>query len=123
MGLLSVEIKLIINYVPNNYEGKMKLNKKGLIHMYSIFICKSQKLAGYLMLFKNFRLIETQPSREDENRNVFLFTNSQILQDAINEYKEWRILNSNANFNNKQINTSTRTISTATNPSEKPNNE
>ena len=75
------------------------------------------------MLFKNFRLIETQPSREDENRNVFLFTNSQILQDAINEYKEWRTLNSNANFNNKQINTSTRTISTAINPSEEPNNE
>ena len=75
------------------------------------------------MLFKNFRLIETQPSREDENRNVFLFTNSQILQDAINEYKEWRTLNSNANFNNKQINASTRTISTAINPSEKPNNE
>jgi len=102
----------------------MKLNK-GVIHMYSIFICKSQKLAGYLMLFKNFRLIETQPSREDENRNVFLFTNSQILQDAINEYKEWRTLNSNANLNNKQINptNSTRTISTAINPSEKPNNE
>ena len=66
------------------------------------FICKSQKLAGYLMLFKNLKLLAVNPSREDENRNVFLFANTQILQDAVKEYKEWRNTNNNVNFNNKQ---------------------
>ena len=65
------------------------------------FICKSQKLAGYLMLFKNLKLLAVNPSREDENRNVFLFANTQILQDAVKEYKEWRNTNNNVNFNNK----------------------
>jgi len=91
--------------------------------MYGTFICKSQKLAGYLMLFKNLKLLGVQNSREDENRNVFLFNNTQILQDAVNEYKEWRTFNINANLNNKQTNTPTRTISTTINSSEKPNNE
>jgi len=89
------------------------------------FICKSQKLAGYLMLFKNFKLHEVKPSREDQGRNVFLFTNSPEIHEAIKEYQEWRTSYINGNSNNKQINPTnpTRTISTAINPSEKPNNE
>jgi len=91
--------------------------------MYDTFICKSQKLAGYLMLFKNFRLLDLQSSREDDNRNVFLFANSKILQEAVNEYKEWRTFNINANFNKINDTNSTRTVPTTINPSEKPNNE
>jgi len=76
------------------------------------FICKSQKLAGYLMLFKNFKLLGINPSREDSNRNVFLFDNTQLLQDAVKEYKEWRNSNINANFNrNKSTNNIQQTIS------------
>jgi len=65
------------------------------------FICKSQKLAGYLMLFKNFKLLAMNPSREDANRNVFLFDNTQLLQDAVKEYTEWRNSNINVKSNNK----------------------
>jgi len=78
------------------------------------FICKSQKLAGYLMLFKNLKLLAVNPSREDENRNVFLFANTQILQDAVKEYKEWRNTNSNVNFNNKYNTNNTKTTSQRT---------
>ena len=73
------------------------------------FICKSQKLAGYLMLFKNLKLLAVNPSREDENRNVFLFANTQILQNAVKEYKEWRNINNNVNFNNKYDTNNTKT--------------
>ena len=78
------------------------------------FICKSQKLAGYLMLFKNLKLLAVNPSREDENRNVFLFANTQILQNAVKEYKEWRNTNSNVNFNNKYNTNNTKTTSQRT---------
>ena len=79
------------------------------------FICKSQKLAGYLMLFKGFKLHEVKPSREDRNRNVYLFTNSPEIHEAIKEYQEWRNTNNNGKSNKSTNNiqtTSQRTTNT-----------
>jgi len=50
------------------------------------YIVRSQKLAGFLMM-KGFKLHSIQPSNENNNRNVFIFTNSSMLQEAINNYK------------------------------------
>lgn len=50
-----------------------------------MYVIKTQVLATYLMT-KGFRLIKLQEDRNDPNRNVYLFKDSEELRKAITEY-------------------------------------
>lgn len=50
-----------------------------------MYVVKTQVLATYLMQ-KGFRLIKLQQDRNDKNRNIYLFKNSNKLRNAITEY-------------------------------------
>lgn len=52
-----------------------------------MFVVRSMKLAGYLMQ-RGFVLIKLQDDRNNSNRNVFLFNESNELKNAIEEYKK-----------------------------------
>lgn len=54
---------------------------------FSTYIVRSRKLS-YFLQFKNFRLLGTQPNKDNPNWQVFLFKNSPELREAINEYRE-----------------------------------
>jgi len=106
-----------LNQIP---VGKNNINQRP--QSYSpLFVCKSQQLCGFFML-KGFKLHKMEISRDNPNRNVFIFSNSQQLQNAIQEFHEWRSKSFNDIYK-INITNPTRTISTAINPSEKPNNE
>ncbi|NRF96120.1 hypothetical protein HQN89_35580 [Paenibacillus frigoriresistens] len=49
-------------------------------------VMKIQKLAGFLMK-KGFKLNGKEQARTDQDQNVFFFTNSDELKQAIQEYK------------------------------------
>lgn len=51
------------------------------------FIVFSQKLAGYLM-FNGHILIGLRKDKNNTNKNVFIFINSDELINTINNYKE-----------------------------------
>ena len=48
-------------------------------------VIKSQSMATFLMM-KGFRLIKLQKDRNNPNRNVYLFKDSEELRKAITEY-------------------------------------
>lgn len=50
------------------------------------YVIFSQKLAGYLML-NGIRLIFIRPDKHNENKNVFIFKNTDELKEKIKEYK------------------------------------
>ncbi|WP_407673416.1 DUF5659 domain-containing protein [Paenibacillus silvisoli] len=47
---------------------------------------RSQRLAGYLM-HQGFKLHKMEVSNDGSNRNIFIFTHSQSLLDAVQDYK------------------------------------
>ena len=49
----------------------------------------SPKLAGYLMQ-RGFVLITISPNTQDESKHVFYFNNTDVINDAI---QEWRTIN------------------------------
>jgi hypothetical protein len=53
------------------------------------YVVMSQNLAGFLMM-KGFKLHALEQSKKDIKRNVFIFTNSIELGEAIEEYKNLR---------------------------------
>ncbi|MCD8146911.1 MAG: DUF5659 domain-containing protein [Clostridiales bacterium] len=59
-------------------------------------IVYSMQLAGYLMM-RGFRLVRNSPDRKNPSYNVFLFRESDMLLDAIDEYqtKYYKLGNSN----------------------------
>lgn len=54
----------------------------------------SQKLAGLLML-KGFVLQAIRPDKYHNNRNVFIFNDSDALHEVLNEYNREDVLNDN----------------------------
>ena len=56
---------------------------------YLTFVCRSQRLAGSLMV-KGFKLHEIKPSKNDPRKNVFIFTNSEELQKVVEEYRQMK---------------------------------
>lgn len=50
-----------------------------------MYVIKSQSMATFLM-GKGFRLIKLQPDRNNPNRNVYLFKDSEELRKSITEY-------------------------------------
>jgi hypothetical protein len=49
----------------------------------------SQKLAGFLMQ-KGFVLMDLADSNDNSGRKVFYFKQSNVIEDAIKEYKQLR---------------------------------
>lgn len=50
-----------------------------------MYVIKNQSLATFLM-DKGFRLIKLQKDRNNPNRNVYLFKDSEELRKSITEY-------------------------------------
>lgn len=59
-------------------------------------IIYSMQLAGYLMM-RGFRLVRNSPDRKSPNYDIFLFHETDMLLDAIDEYqtKYYKLGNSN----------------------------
>lgn len=55
---------------------------------FKVYVCRSQRMAGWLM-FRGFKLLTpVEPDRDFPQRNVFKFFNSQPLLDTIAIYKQ-----------------------------------
>ena len=54
------------------------------------YFVRSQRCAGHLMQ-SGFILLGMAPDREYSRRNIFRFSNSEMLRNAIDEYKNSKI--------------------------------
>lgn len=71
-------------------KGEHKMNTETKTNFYTIF---SQRLAGYLML-NGLPLIKLIPDSKRENKNSFLFINSDRLHDLMDKWQIEKINNS-----------------------------
>lgn len=71
-------------------KGEYKMNTEIKTNFYTIF---SQRLAGYLML-NGLPLIKLIPDSKRENKNSFLFINSDRLHDLMDKWQIEKINNS-----------------------------
>lgn len=55
-------------------------------------IIHSQRMAGYLML-KGFVLLEIKANLKDKGRNIYLFNESDELNNALDKYNEFFMRN------------------------------
>lgn len=54
---------------------------------FRVYVCRSQRMAGWLM-FRGFKLLTpVESDRENPQRNVFKFFNSPQLLTIVDEYK------------------------------------
>lgn len=52
------------------------------------YFVRSQRMCGWLLYEKGFILLGMEPDREYSRRNIFRFSNSEPLRQAIDEYKQ-----------------------------------
>lgn len=65
----------------------METSEKVKDMSFKVYLVRSQRLAGNLMT-KGFVLLGMEPDRNYPSRNIFKFSNSEPLRNAIEEYKQ-----------------------------------